>query len=459
MDFEKQLREDFKREAEHMHPSNELKARVTASFVEYAQTKRKSPMKKRVMIGAAAVAFLGTTAIFTTMPGSANQSVLAPIFKPVLDYFHIQKGYEKITKEAVISKESNGVKVTINHTVFDGITLLVSYTVEGNKPFEKEPKIMDTSGQIVLSDNTSYVRQSEDYGEFKDEDHKVYSGAMTFSLSKGSFDAKFNNNEKLGLDRERINVSEILDNFTFSLNIKQLGGVEGDIKGQWNFDLPIESDPAKKNEREIAVNKDLSMSYPGAKLEKVFVTPLRIYLQGTTAAGSGAFDYLVLNDKGEIIKKAKDETTIEENGSISTAAFEAKDGDTKSITVIPYLYNKKHSGYDTTNKIPVNREGETKISLGSNEEMTITRVEEKDGKTYVYYTSTKPISNLWPFFLIDEEGKKAFGDKKKRIATLTKGKESVEVFNATFENKKLFIVNPNIVYYDQAFTVELNKAK
>ncbi|HDX9576816.1 TPA: DUF4179 domain-containing protein [Bacillus pseudomycoides] len=453
MDFEKQLREEFQREAEQMQPSNQLKKRVSDSFEEYRQTKvtSKSLIKKRVLIGATAAACIGTITIFSTaMPSYANMSTLTPIFKPVLDYFHIKEEAKKITKESATVKESNGVKVTINNTVYDGVTLIVSYTVEGSKPFDEAPKIETDKSYIVVSKEKNFVEQKQEYGEFKDKDHKVYSGAMTFTFDNSSFNPDLQAKE----DGNRMKVSDIANNFNLSLNIDRLGGREGKTHGKWDFDLPVQSAPAKQSEKEIIVNKDLSALRSNAKLEKVVVTPLRIYLQGSAAEGNGgSFDYLVLDDKGEVLKQMENQVNIIDDNAISKAAFETISRDTKSITVIPYLYNKKHSGYDTKNKILVNKEGETKVPLGGNEEMTITRIEEKAGETYVYYKTTKPISNQWPFFLVDEDGKQEFGKREKRISTV-KGQESVEVMRTTFGDKKLFIVNPNIVYYDQAFTVD-----
>ncbi|MCC2461483.1 DUF4179 domain-containing protein [Bacillus mobilis] len=454
MDFEKQLREEFQSEAKHMQPSDELEKRVSNSFEKYRQTKvpYKSLIKKRVLIGATSAACIGAITIFSTaMPSYANMSPLTPIFKPVLDYFHIKEGAEKITEESATVKKSNGVKVTINSTVYDGVTLIVSYTVEGSKAFEKEPKIETDKSYIVVSNEKNFVEQKQEYGEFKDKDHKVYSGAVTFAFNNSSFNPELQAKE----NGNRIKVSDIANNFNLSLNIDRLGGREGELHGKWDFDLPVQSVPAKQSEKEIIVNKDLSELRSDAKLEKVVVTPLRIYLQGSATAGGGAFDYLVLDDKGEVLKQTENQVNVDvsKNSSISTAAFETISRDTKSITVIPYVYGKKHSGYDTKNKIQVNKVGETKVPLGGNEEMTITRIEEKAGETYVYYKTTKPISNLWPFFIVDEEGKEEFGNKEKRISTV-KGEESVEIFRTTFGDKKLFIVNPNTVYYDQAFTVE-----
>ncbi|WP_131799335.1 hypothetical protein [Bacillus mycoides] len=60
---------------------------------------------------------------------------------------------------------------------------------------------------------------------------------------------------------------------------------------------------------------------------------------------------------------------------------------------------------------------------------------------------------LSSIFIVDEDERERFGNKEKRISTV-KGQESVEVFRTTFGDEKLFIVNPNTVYYDQAFTVE-----
>ncbi|MED0982391.1 hypothetical protein [Bacillus paramycoides] len=97
----------------------------------------------------------------------------------------------------------------------------------------------------------------------------------------------------------RIQVSNIANNFTLSLNVDRLGGREGKTQGKSNFDLPVQSIPAKQSEKEVNVNKDLSAIRANARLEKVVVTPLRIYLQGTASEKGGPFDYLVLDDKGE----------------------------------------------------------------------------------------------------------------------------------------------------------------
>ncbi|PER20788.1 DUF4179 domain-containing protein [Bacillus cereus] len=454
MDFEKQLRDEFQRESESMQPSNKLNKRVSASFEEYRQTKQiyKSVIKRRLLMGLTAVTCFGAIFIFnTSMPSYANISTLQSIFKPVLEHFHIKEGAEKITKESTTVKESNGVKVTINSTIYDGVTLIVSYTVEGNKPFSEEPKIQTDKSFITIENEKNFVAQKQEYGEFKDKDHKVYSGAITFALNNGSFNKSLEDQE----DADRIQVSNIANNFTLSLNVERLGGREGTTQGKWNFDLPVQSIPAKQSEKEINFNKDLSAIRTNAKLEKVIVTPLRIYLQGTASEKGGPFEYLVLDDKGEVLKRTENQVMVDtsKNNSVSTAAYETRSQNIKSIKVIPYVYGKKHSGYDTKNKILVNKVGETKIPLGDNKEMTITRIEEKAGETYVYYKTTNPISNLWPFFLVDEDGREEFGKQETRISTV-KGQESVEVFRTTFGDKKIFVVNPNDVYYDQAFTVE-----
>ena len=121
-----------------------------------------------------------------------------------------------------------------------------------------------------------------------------------------------------------------------------MGGREGTTQGKWNFDLPVQSIPAKQSEKEINLNKDLSAIRTNAKLEKVIVTPLRIYLQGTASEKGGPFEYLVLDDKGEVLKRTENQVMVDtsKNNSVSTAAYETRSQNIKSIKVIPYVYGK-----------------------------------------------------------------------------------------------------------------------
>ena len=43
-----------------------------------------------------------------------------------------------------MTKESNGIKVTINDAVFDGETVTITYSIESDKDLGEDPIILDT---------------------------------------------------------------------------------------------------------------------------------------------------------------------------------------------------------------------------------------------------------------------------------------------------------------------------
>lgn len=284
--------------------------------------------------------------------------------------------------------------------------MLVSYTVESKKPFKEKPSISDPKGSIIADNNEGYAEWNNEYGEFKDKDHKVYSGALTYTLDKGSFDVnKLNSSKKKEmLKSHQIDASNIPDKMTLALDIDTLGGMKEDsLHGHWNFKLNIESEKAKGNIKEIEVNH-LSSLYPNTKLEKVIITPIETYLQGTLTDKNGYFDYIVANDKNETLKWTGGSVLTVDQDARLISYYEGIKKDTTSLTVIPYKTDKTDAGYPAKAGVPLNLKGETKVPLDANKNLTITRVEEKAGKTYIYYETKVPINEYLPFGLVDSQG-------------------------------------------------------
>jgi N-acetylmuramoyl-L-alanine amidase CwlA len=138
----------------------------------------------------------------------------------------------------------------------------------------------------------------------------------------------------------------------------------------------------------------------------------------------------------------------------SQSYFENAGSVPKSITVIPYRLDKLHSGFVMKSSVRLNKEGTTTVPLNQDKNLTITKVFEKDGKTYLYYISDYPVNDYLPILLVDEDGIMHNRVLNESIKS-PKGKESVLVFNESLLNKELKVFNPNTVYYDQAFTIEI----
>lgn len=414
---------------------------------------KKSIYNNTIKKGAAAALIIIT--IFGVTVQSYAKNV--PVLQSTLSYFHIGSGYNKVTNEYGVSEESNGVKIAVNSVIYDGYELLVSYTLESNKPLTEKPSISNNStkaliytgsnkGLTSLFSNKSNVSFSSEYGEFTGNDKKSYSGAILYRIAGNRFDS----NEKSidikenVIDSLEISREKIPDKFTLNMDISKVGN----IQGKWNFNLTVENKKTKENIKEIVVNKDLSSLFPNTKLEKVIVTPISVYLQGTVSKENTFFDYIAVNDKNNILNHLGGETVQYDKYGKYIGSFRNADMNSKSITIIPYNYfqGKKNEG------ITLNFKGETRIPIDTNKQLIITKAEEKDGKTYVYYKSQFPINEYLPFYLVDEKGKTYMRDINESIRG-TNGGESILVFDETLLNKKIKIINNTTIYYDQAFTI------
>ncbi|MDF2884439.1 MAG: hypothetical protein K0R54_5006 [Clostridiaceae bacterium] len=418
-----------------------------------AKTSKKSIYNNTIKKGAAA-ALVVITIFGVTMQSYAKN---VPVLQSALNYFHIGSGYNNVTNEFGVSEESNGVKIAVNSVIYDGYELLVSYTVESNKPLTEKPSIRNNStkaliysgsnkGLTSLFRNKSNVSFSSEYGEFTGNDKKSYSGVILYRIAGNNFDSNEKSidiKEKV-IDSLQISREKIPDKFTLDIDISKVGN----IQGNWDFNLTVENKKTKENIKEIVVNKDLSSLFPNTKLEKVIVTPISVYLQGTVSRENTFFDYIAVNDKNNILNHLGGEVAQYESYGKYIGSFRNADMNSKSITIIPYNYfqGKKNEG------ITLNLKGETRIPLGSNKQLIITKAEEKDGKTYVHFKSQFPINEYLPFYLVDEQGKTYMRNIDESVSG-TKSNESVLVFDETLLNKRIKVINNTTIYYDQAFTI------
>lgn len=438
-----------------------LDKKINYTLNNLPQKRKKNKFKRNI---AAAMIAIGTVTLFSiTMPSYAKN---ISILEPALKYFNIGNDYGKITDKFGVSKESNGVKVTINSAIYDSYELLVLYTVESDKPLKEAPRICsdglitvgEKTGILYLNKNKSIASFSNEYGEFK-EGNTEYSGAVTFKVASDSFetDKKLKKFEEF-IDDHKIDTAKIPDKYNLSLNIDKLGGEDKKILGKWNFNLPIVSEKAKGNVKEIEINKNFGGTISNTRLEKIIMTPIRLYIQGVT--DNDIMQFILVNDKGETLKFTGGETMGFLPGDKGTSTnmnryihgYEKIDKNTKSITVIPCTMKNN----DKFPKIQLNLKGETKVPVAPNKYLTITKAEEKDGKTYVYYKSQYPINNYLPFYLVDDANNLYVRDIDKSI-TNNKNGESVLIYNEPLLNKNLKVLNDSVMYYEEAITIPISK--
>lgn len=402
--------------------------------------------KKRKPVGLlVAVCMMGiaATTFFSINPQTLADN--APILYSIQKHFSLDSQYVEVMDPTSLSQQSNGIKVTILNTVFDGVELLVSYKVESQKAFNDKP-ILFIDQAFINNKDEGWLGSNDEYGEFVDEKQKVYEGITRFMITTESIDWRAEHISN------SIDVARLPEVFTLKLQIDRLGGVDGKIKGDWNFDVPISTLKAKGVVNEVVVNKQFSSISPNVELEKIIVTPTRIHLVGELDEENSLIDYLVEDETGKAKKWLGGEVKEHSSGLFDIRSYYENNGkEPKSLTIIPYRYNKNP---DLTKGVPLNKEGVTTVLLDKKRSFRITKVIEKDGKTYLSYTSNYPISSYLPFILVDESGEQYFRNLQESTQAST-GKEAVLVFKGNLLNKKLSVVNPNEVFYDKAIKVKI----
>lgn len=419
------------------------------SLLEGLPIKNKSKKYKKVAVAASIL--ICSSLLATTIPIYAKD---VPILSSLLNKFNIEKGYNNIIDKLGCSASSNGISVTINSVVYDGAQLLIDYTVNSNRALEEKPVIQVDNAILRVDNKRSNIATFKEVGEFLDGENKVYNGVTAFILYQNNF---VDNNSttydyQTIMDNFEMNPLNIPEDFAVELNLKQLGGREGKIQGQWNFNLPISSSKVKENSREVVVNKDLSHVFKNTILEKIIITPIGLYLQSTEPENS-YFGYILVDDKGKTIKDIGGEhrIDIQKNKARLIDRYETINEEVKTITCIPYTRNKSGKNQQ---RVAFNLKGETKIPLAPNKEITITKSEEKNGMTYVYYKANAPIYDYFPFYFIDED-ENFIGRDKDKSKIGQNGEESIAVFNKPILSKKLQVICDTTIYYDEAFNVDI----
>lgn len=410
------------------------------------ENENKKPfINKKFIKGVIAASLVGITLFGVTMTSYANN---IPVLDSILSHLGIGSGYNKIITQCGVSQEINGIKLTIDNVIYDGYELLVAYTIESTESLKDAP-IINPKALISNADNSlfkfkSNIHFKNQYGEFKENDNRCYSGVMMFDIDENSFNSqdKSKSVKEMVIDNHKINSSVLPNKYVLDLSIDNLG----DVQGNWNYSLTVESEKAKGNVKEIAVNKDLSNVFPKTKLDKAIITPIRLYLQGSLSSKNVFLGYIVINDENKQLKNVGGSTVSFNEDASYIGEFDTVDIDNKTLTLIPYNYFQG----EHNNEVILNLSGETKVPLGSNRELTITKAEEKDGKTFVYYKSDFPVWQYLPFHLMDSNGI----DYMKH-ETIVQNGETILIYDDLLLNKDLKVINNTTIHYDDAFTIDI----
>ncbi|EEM78519.1 ECF-type sigma factor negative effector [Bacillus thuringiensis serovar pondicheriensis BGSC 4BA1] len=155
----------------------------------------------------------------------------------------LYENYKEFSTELNMTRESNGVKVTINDAVFDGRTITITYSIESDKDLGEKPNIFGYP-QVMGFNGGGGSSQVTKVGE------KKYVGMTTMSS---------NSSKRLDVANVWWNMEEI-----------ELDYKGNSIKGNWNFALSLKAMESK----EVKVNGVSENELIKVNIDKMEVTPM-----------------------------------------------------------------------------------------------------------------------------------------------------------------------------------------
>ncbi len=396
--FDKEFKDKLKKEV-NIVPDNINKA-FDEALLKVQASKKKRSYKK--VAGIVAV-FIGISLVGISMTPYAKN---IPVLRNIYETFNrkIYENYDKYASDINITKESNGIGITINKVIYDGFDLEVFYTVKSKEPMQATPRFINYKIKIN-GENVAFGWSSG--GEFV-EDNKVYMGHTSYSINSRRL-----LEEKLELGNK---VVEVPDEFILSLEINnvEFTGLEKNIYGNWDFDIPVSNEKLKGYVKEFDVNFDLSAILDGLTINKVITTPINTIIQGyDNYTENNMIQFTVFDDNGRALstKSGEGSGSATENGSFLnyfSKNFKEIYDDTESISIIPgvWIFPETENTTDSTSNretattelvpkdaklitIPLNLQGETNLKTADGKDYgTITKVEIKEDRTYIYFKPT-----------------------------------------------------------------------
>ncbi|WP_170937554.1 DUF4179 domain-containing protein [Terribacillus saccharophilus] len=440
------------------HIPERLQAKIDDTLANLPDKNQHRKRKRTAIIWSAAVAILAIFLVSVQLSPSLASSIGVP--NKLIDRLSLGDA-EKVSNEANIVQESNGVEISITNAIFDGYYLLVSYHAESDQPFSESPSLFPEESKIAFDGFESTISPSNEVGEFLDNNKKAYDGMVIFPLNKEAFTVsdtdKANLDPDILLKGNQIDISELPKQFKLDMKATALGFKEDkNMEGEWKFSLQVNTQKAANNSNTVDVNKDLSALGTDVMVEKIVITPIRIHLQGVQHESSGIIDYLIEDNHGEPKHWKNGSVGVGSDGTERMLSnYENSNPLMESLKFVPY---KLDMGTQLTdeNSTLFQPNGETKLPISKDEYITISNTEVKDGKTYISYHADVPVNEFLPFVIKDKSGADHIRILDESVSSRA-NKDAIVVLEGNFLDGEYTIYSPNTYYFEEAFTVDLDK--
>ncbi|ADK04415.1 TPA: DUF4179 domain-containing protein [Bacillus anthracis] len=233
------------KELKEIETSEIEKEKVKRNLKQSIRTKKKMRSWKK---GVAAASILVGVSVAMLGIGFPTYAGGLPIVGDIFRFLDngrtgLYENYKEFSTELNMTRESNGVKVTINDAVFDGRTITITYSIESDKDLGEKPNIFGYP-QVMGFNGGGGSSQVTKVGE------KKYVGMTTMS----------------GNSSKRLDVA----NVWWNMEEIELDYKGNSIKGNWNFALSLKAMESK----EVKVNGVSENELIKVNIDKMEVTPM-----------------------------------------------------------------------------------------------------------------------------------------------------------------------------------------
>ncbi|MBY0595326.1 DUF4179 domain-containing protein [Bacillus bingmayongensis] len=233
------------KELEEIEASEIEKEKVKHNLKQAIRTKKKMKTWKKGIAAASVLVGLSVATLGIGFPTYAGGlPIVGDIFR-FLDNGRtgLYENYKEFSTELNMTRESNGVKVTINDAVFDGRTVTITYSIESDKDLGENPNIFGFP-QVMGFNGGGGGSKVTKVGE------KKYVGMTTIS----------------GHSSKRLDVA----NVRWDMEAIEMHEEDKSIKGNWNFALTVKAMDSKEIKLQGISEKE------GIKVnvDKMEVTPM-----------------------------------------------------------------------------------------------------------------------------------------------------------------------------------------
>ncbi|MDZ5472829.1 DUF4179 domain-containing protein [Bacillus sp. 31A1R] len=209
-------------EFEEMEVTEIEKARFKSNLKKSIKQKKKRFRWKK---SAAAVAIIGLSVVsfgLTFPTYAANIPLVGDIFRFIDGgKTGIYDQYKEHSTEVNLSKESQGIKITLNDIIFDGKTVSVTYLIESEHELEVEPNYKPGDEINPFAQPFLVIKGEQGWSgnsKFSKIDNNHYAAITTASINKFT-------------EKKEIDVELLLSGITTKSNKV--------LQGDWSFDLGV----------------------------------------------------------------------------------------------------------------------------------------------------------------------------------------------------------------------------